>query len=95
GREPRPRRGDAEAGATSPSAESSCAAVSPDARAEPMVARRGVPDALDRAELDDAPSAELEPVEPAEPCVSAKANPGAAIAAPTPNATASAPTRPT
>lgn len=38
---------------------------------------------------------ELEPAEPAEPAVSAKATGIDAIAAPTPNATASAPTRPT
>ena len=47
-------------------------------------------------DVDDPDCDELEPVEPAEPVGSANATPGIdAIAAPTPNATASAPTRPT
>jgi hypothetical protein len=56
------------------------------------------PRAVDRAGLlvavlDDA--AESEPVDPAEPVVSARAAGAEAIADPTPSATASAPTRPT
>ena len=45
--------------------------------------------------LVDDPDADDEPVEPAEPVVSANATGTAAIAEPTPNATANAPTRPT
>lgn len=44
---------------------------------------------------DDDASAELDPVEPADPVVSANATGTDATADPTPNATASAPTRPT
>jgi hypothetical protein len=47
-----------------------------------------------RDDPDDEPP-ELEPVEPPEPVVSAKATGMDPIAAPTPNATANAPTRPT
>lgn len=47
-------------------------------------------------EPDDEELDEVEPLEPAEPVVSANATAGlVAIAAPTPSATASAPTRPT
>jgi hypothetical protein len=49
----------------------------------------------DEADPDAAESAELDPVEPAEPVVSAKATGTDATAEPTPNATANAPTRPT
>jgi hypothetical protein len=49
---------------------------------------------FDAASDDDA-SAELDPVEPADPVVSANATGTDATADPTPNATASAPTRPT
>ena len=50
-----------------------------------------MPDALP---VDDDEPSELEPVEPSEPVV-AKATGIDAIAAPIPNATANAPTRPT
>jgi len=61
---------------------------------EPEDAAESSFDPLDPADGDDGD--EDEPVEPAEPEVSANAIPGIeAIAAPTPNATASAPTRPT
>jgi hypothetical protein len=46
-------------------------------------------------ESEAAESAELDPVEPAEPVVSANATGTDATAEPTPNATANAPTRPT
>ena len=61
----------------------------------PRVADRDEP--VDDDETDDPDELdELTPVEPAEPVVSAKATAGIdAIAAPTPKATANAPTRPT
>lgn len=66
--------------------------------AAPRSARRGGTRALVDADADAAPdpgSAALEPVDPAEPVVSADANGIAATAEPTPRATARAPTRPT
>jgi hypothetical protein len=47
------------------------------------------------ADPDPAESDEFDPVEPAEPVVSANATGTDATAEPTPNATANAPTRPT
>ena len=49
----------------------------------------------DDADDDDADVASDEPAEPPEPVVSATATGTDAIAEPTPNATANAPTRPT
>jgi len=66
--------------------------------AAPRSARRDGTRALVDADVDAPPdpdSAALDPVDPAEPVVSAAANGIAAIAEPTPRATARAPTRPT
>ena len=52
-------------------------------------------DAADDVDPDEAVDASDEPVEPPEPVVSANATGTDATAAPTPRATANAPTRPT
>jgi len=52
-------------------------------------------DGADDVDADEVDAASDEPVEPPEPVVSAKAIGTDATAAPTPNATANAPTRPT
>jgi len=62
------------------------------ARAARAAARDGV---LVEAADTDGEFTAAEPLEPAEPAVSANANGTDAIAEPTPNATARAPTRPT
>ena len=69
--------------------------LAPTELAEPSRARelpRGVA-VVDAAEPEEAPAA-LEPVDPGDPVVSANATGIEAITEPTPNATASAPTRP-
>jgi hypothetical protein len=62
------------------------------ARAARAAARDGV---LVEAADTDGEFTAAEPLDPAEPAVSANANGTDAIAEPTPNATANAPTRPT
>ena len=85
----RPVRRSVERGAADPRSEPDCAAPEDRCRA---AERAGPAWAAERLW----PASEAEPVEPADPVVSAAAMAGNdAIAAPTPSATASAPTRPT
>ena len=62
---------------------------------EPPRPARAAPREGTDADAEDADEASEEPAEPAEPVVSANATGTDATAEPTPNATASAPTRPT
>jgi hypothetical protein len=63
---------------------------------EPARPVRAAPrEGADDVDADDADDASEEPVDPPEPVVSAKATGTDATAAPTPRATANAPTRPT
>lgn len=82
--------------ACEPVGEPALGAVETALGADPRAARRDDTVALVDADAEpEEESAPLDPVDPAEPVVSADANGTDAIAEPTPSATAKAPTRPT